>query len=412
MRAALTILSSFFLLSCVTELDPVVMPEIDWATLEQKTIQLSAQGRAKMDGVYVVDQGSDLFGDTVVMRWEQDRFTLLARVDVVFAVVAGGLDGERCLFEGYYRVVRSNGVGRVQLNIEHDEGTAWILSKPGVQSDIKIRGTYGASGNEDVVVLRRVRPLADLGNYLVIAHRGGGRNSERLGCSENSKEMIGLSPFLGANAIEIDVKRTRDNEIIVFHDETFSPRTIRGAYILGEVSRYSLHDVRRYARLIYGEQISTLDEVLRYVIDSTTIRFVWLDVKDGVATDLIIAAQDRALNYARSTGRNIEIVFGIPTQEILDAYRGSTLRDRTPVLCELTLDDVESLPTCTFWAPRWTNGIPSSNIRQLQSKSVTVVTWTIDMASYMQQFVNDGTFDGILTNYPCLLAAYAYSNPR
>lgn len=34
--------------------------------------------------------------------------------------------------------------------------------------------------------------------------------------------------------------------------------------------------------------------------------------------------------------------------------------------------------------------------------------WTLDEPSYIEEFVNNGEFDGILTNYPTILSYYHY----
>lgn len=407
MKALLIAIVGMCTASCVMQLQPVVPPDVDWTQIAATTTAIDPAGRDAMNGVYAVVQGAEEFGDTVVLRWQNDRLTLTAEGDVVFALAAGGSEGTWCRFEGYYREVRSDEAGRIQMHVDEHDG-AEVIIKSSTAGPITIRGSYGEEGTEHPLQLSRVRPIKPLNGYLVIGHRAGGRNSERLGCSENSIEMAVFSEYLGANGIEIDIKRTRDNKLIIFHDETFSPRTVRGAYILGFVRDYTLHDIRLYTRLIFGETVPTMDEMLSHVIDSTTIRFIWLDVKDEDATDMIIEAQRRAIEYARSIGRDIEICFGIPTKAVLDKYKASPLRNTTPVLCELSPDDAMNLPTCTIWAPRWTNGIPDGDVARVHAAGRKVVTWTLDVADYMKQYVGDSRLDGILTNYPCQLAAHVY----
>jgi glycerophosphoryl diester phosphodiesterase len=35
-------------------------------------------------------------------------------------------------------------------------------------------------------------------------------------------------------------------------------------------------------------------------------------------------------------------------------------------------------------------------------------TWTLDDANYIEEFINAGEFDGILTNYPTIVSYYHY----
>ena len=37
-----------------------------------------------------------------------------------------------------------------------------------------------------------------------------------------------------------------------------------------------------------------------------------------------------------------------------------------------------------------------------------VLSWTLDHAGYIQEFIRYGNFDGLLTNYPSLVAYYYY----
>jgi len=266
----------------------------------------------------------------------------------------------------------------------------------------------GKSSDGDNIILKRVRNLNNSSDFYVLAHRGGGRNSERLGISENSIEMIKFAKFLGATGIEIDVKRTRDGQLIIFHDDTFSPRTIQGSYLLGEVEKFDLKQIKLFGRLINGETIPTLSEALYAVIDSTGLSLVWLDIKDPDIVDKVILAQQDAINHAAAEGKNLLILLGIPTTEVLNAYQSSTYKNTTPVLVELDASIAKSLQTCRAWAPRWTNGIPSASvIGDMHSHNISVFTWTLDMQEYISDFLPH--IDGILSNYPSLVAGMYYS---
>lgn len=70
------------------------------------------------------------------------------------------------------------------------------------------------------------------------------------------------------------------------------------------------------------------------------------------------------------------------------------------------------LPNCLVWAPRWSNNITYDQIQLFHSKGKMVFTWTIDMNDYMSHFLKEIKVDGILTNYPTLLAAKHYSREK
>lgn len=351
-----------------------------------------------IDGVYAVEEGGSLIGDTSVVQLRDGRLTLHANSDVIVGELTLQRTTPSTDFEGASTTVRSGRHARARLSV--------VDAGAGVPVRIS-----GSLDGEWSLVLRRMRAI-EAPPFYIIAHRGGGRNSDRLRRSENSIEMVKYASVLGANAVEIDVKRTRDDQLIVFHDETFSPRTVQGSVLLGPVRAFTLHEIQRYGRLHYGERIPTLDELLRAVVDETPLELVWLDVKDAEATDAILAAQQRALDHARSIGREVRILFGIPSDEVLGAYRRSALRDATPVLCELSPETVRTLPSCEVWAPRWTVEFSDDQIDAMHATGIDVVTWTIDVREYMLQYLTDRKVDGILTNYPSLLCGMYYSMAR
>jgi glycerophosphoryl diester phosphodiesterase len=221
--------------------------------------------------------------------------------------------------------------------------------------------------------------------------------------------MIRYAEILGANGVEIDVKRTRDGHLILFHDNTFSPRTVEGTYLLGNVENFNLEQIKIFGQLIYGESIPTLEEALKVIIDETKLSLIWIDLKDPELVDKVILTQQNAINYASSIGRNIKILMGIPTDEIFNAYNSSEYKNLTPTLVELDAEKAKSLQTCKAWAPRWTNGIPSqSMLDEMHSRNILVFTWTLDVRDYINDFL-EANIDGILSNYPSLVTGMYYS---
>jgi glycerophosphoryl diester phosphodiesterase len=84
-------------------------------------------------------------------------------------------------------------------------------------------------------VLDKMLDVKDSYVYIV-AHRGDWRDAP-----ENSVEALQDAQKLGADAVELDLKRSRDGELVVMHDPTVD-RTTTGR---GPVSTYSLSDLKR-----------------------------------------------------------------------------------------------------------------------------------------------------------------------
>ena len=92
----------------------------------------------------------------------------------------------------------------------------------------------------------------------VVAHRGDWRNSP-----ENSIQAFKSCIEMGVDMIEIDVRKTKDNELVIIHDATVD-RTTNGK---GKVSDLTLEEVKKL-RLRAGHgvvtrhEVPTLEEVL------------------------------------------------------------------------------------------------------------------------------------------------------
>jgi glycerophosphoryl diester phosphodiesterase len=110
--------------------------------------------------------------------------------------------------------------------------------------------------------------LNDLPRPIVIAHRGASAHAP-----ENTLAAFELALRQGADAVELDVKLSRDQQPVVIHDQTVD-RTTDGK---GRVSDLTLAELRRldagshFDVAYQGEPIPTLEEVLRAIGQLTII---------------------------------------------------------------------------------------------------------------------------------------------
>ena len=96
---------------------------------------------------------------------------------------------------------------------------------------------------------------------LVVAHRGDWRNAP-----ENSLQAYQNSIDMGADVIEIDVRKTKDGKFVIIHDKTVN-RTTNGR---GKVSDMTLAEIKQlYLKSGHGivtrHRVPTLEEVLELV---------------------------------------------------------------------------------------------------------------------------------------------------
>ncbi|RLG49442.1 MAG: glycerophosphodiester phosphodiesterase, partial [Thermoproteota archaeon] len=89
--------------------------------------------------------------------------------------------------------------------------------------------------------------------FLAVAHRGASAYEP-----ENTLRAVRRALELGANAVEVDVRVTKDRRLAVIHDETLD-RTTSGS---GRVRDYTLAELKRLDAGM-GERIPSLEEVLK-----------------------------------------------------------------------------------------------------------------------------------------------------
>ncbi len=101
----------------------------------------------------------------------------------------------------------------------------------------------------------------------IVAHRGANKFAP-----ENTLAAIKKALDIGVDMIEIDVHLTKDNQLIVIHDETLE-RTTNGS---GRISGHTLLELKEldagswFSKDFIGEPLPTLDEVLEVINGQTT----------------------------------------------------------------------------------------------------------------------------------------------
>jgi len=409
-KLIILIASLLVIYSCNNEVD-ITNPVVDPSNFLSQTTPLNSNYKLIMDGVYEVINGTELLGDQVVVKWTRDKLSIFSGKNGGYIILDGGSLDSVIFFVGYWRYSTNTETGAVNFYIPANEGGGEIVSGDTTTS-IKLIGTYG-TGNElanKPIILKFKRVFSDevmQGNFDILAHRGGGRNSEYLGVSENSIEMINIAERFGTTGIEIDARLSKDGVPFLYHDNDINLRLVQKSLIWGKIEDFTWAQLRTLLTLRNGEKIPSLREALEFVLDSTDLRVIWLDTKDIDVISASIGLQQEILDRAALMGRDLKIYIGLPAQDVYDGFIAYPGYESIPSLCELSLDQVRQANS-KVWAPRWTQGTQTASVQQMQSEGRKAFVWTLDEPSYIQQFVNEGEFDGILTNYPTILSYYYY----
>ncbi len=389
----------------------VPIPAAGPNSIMEETHPLNNASKIIMEGVYKVASGADFFGDYVIVKWNRTSLSISNKDGKHFILDVGHLDTVVFL-QGYWRNGYSDGTGLVQMYIPRSEGGTKILTGQGDQK-IAIYGAYGKGDAlpDQALELVYLRPFSDKAknsNFYILAHRGGGRTSDKLPVSENSIAMINYTEKLGSTGIELDVRLSIDGMAFLYHDGDLNTRLTMKGPLAGPSESYTWAQLSTFVRLIHGERIPTLEEALNFAIDSTLLRFVYLDMKaNKAAMAKVIPIQQAALERARQKGRDIIIVVGIPSADVLNDLMTYPNYTTIPSLCELTIDDVHAVNSAV-WAPRWTLGTQNDLVQQMHSEGRLAMCWTVDQPSWIKDYLENGIFDGLLTNFPYVVAYYHY----
>ncbi len=421
MRNFLIILLCISLAGCRKDYQAPVPDGSGWAEFEDATaLNLPAQTKTALEGVYAVDEGGSVFGEFVALKWSYIKngtdttFHLSGFFgkDISYFICEGKRLNGNILLNGYWRKMVSTETGKMRLTITAANGGSLLLGPNPVitRGSVAIEGLYGSGSEtpENAIQFSYLRRLYNgVPNFRILAHRGGGRNSDLLPASENSVEMILKTQQYGSTGIEIDVRFTSDAVPILYHDNTLNLRVIQKSGLVGPIEKYSFGQLSSFVRLKNGEKIPTLRQALDAVVYQTELSFVWLDTKFDGSIYTVRAIQKEYLAKAAAARRNVKIVIGIPGEEQLNQFLA--LRDyrNTPSLCELTIDDVEKC-NADVWAPRFTEGTQNDNVAKIHAQGRLAFVWTLDVPEFITKFVNNGDFDGILSNYPSCVAYNYY----
>lgn len=367
-----------------------------------------------LEGIYRVIEGNDMFGDTLVLKQTRDKFSLFGLRNANYFIMDGGSHRNTIILEGYWRFAQNDNIGLARLTLDN---AASVLSGDTL-APVTLIGIYGKDNTFPqqtlhLQLIERFSPKLRADPFIIGAHRGGGRTSDKLPVSENSIEMIRFTEYLGSNAIEIDVALTKDKIPVLYHDDDLNIRLVQKGPLFGRIEDYTFKQLRTFVKLIHGENIPTLKEALDVVKNDTKIRLVWLDVKSPEVLEYVMPIQENYMGKFQSANRNLSILMGVPSIEVYNELLTYPDYKNYPSICELEPSKVTAI-NAQAWAYRWTLGIQKDEIAKMHAEGRKCLVWTLDLPDFMEIYATYGgsasdlRFDGILTNYPSMLAYFHY----
>lgn len=406
--------SSLVIASCSNENDMLFPGWPDGGFLVNKSA-IPEDIKHKFEGVYVVEKGNDRFGDTVVIKWNREHLGIHSGLHFSYFDMEAGTSDSAIYLQGYWRYQNVTTTGLAQLVMAADQGGRYVYGdQTVVDTTIRFRGKIGedeATPTEEVVLrfVRSFKPEVLARKFYIINHHGSGSAPDYLPASENTCEIAKLIERYGANAIEIDIRPTKEGIPILYHDTGINWRLAQKGPLVGPVEDYTLAQIQASVRLLHGEKIPTLAQFLDTVIMSTTLEFIYVDMKPTIEPFMQNAADvvTKALEKAQSMGRDVQIYLAITNDDLFNKFISLPNYQNISSMCELSIDQLEQAGS-KVWSPRWTNGFSYADVDRVHAMGKLAVTWTVNLPGPMQEVVTGGKLDGVLTDFPTLASYYYY----
>ncbi len=207
--------------------------------------------------------------------------------------------------------------------------------------------------------------------FIIIAHRGASAYSQ-----ENSKLAIENAYKLGADGVEVDVRKTKDGKIICYHDKDLRKYEINK--LISQVSYSEIHSIDKDI-----PKIEELFDVFKL------FKYVFLDVKEKEEVESLLNIINGISNIVLVTGY-IDVL-----QKIRE------INSRIPLgfwfYRPINIDDIISF-NISYIKPMFKIATKEL-INKSHDLGKKVLVWTVDDPKLAKLFYDEGA-DGIVTDQP------------
>lgn len=252
--------------------------------------------------------------------------------------------------------------------------------------------------------LRTTKPV------LNVAHRGASEVAP-----ENTLAAVRRAVALGADLVEVDVRRTRDGALVLMHDATLGRTTNvarvfpdRGPWRVGDLTydEVAILDAGSWKGSEHeGEPVPMLEEVVELLRGTRTGLLV--EVKEpraypGVMADVAATLRESAVR-TRHAGVS-------PTRLVVESFDIAAMKELKTLDPSLTVGLLgaparANLPALGTWADQVNphhRAADASYVDRVHAAGMECLVWTVNRRQAMQRALGLGV-DGVITNRPGVL---------
>jgi glycerophosphoryl diester phosphodiesterase len=236
----------------------------------------------------------------------------------------------------------------------------------------------------------------------IVAHRGSSGSAP-----ENTLAAFKLALESGAEIIECDVRLTRDEQVVIFHDRTLD-RTTNSS---GLVQRKTLEELKRldagswFNSKFKGESIPTLDETLRLLEGHA---FLNIELKaDARDHQTNVRLQNRVLETIRDAKAEHRIFLGSFNHRLMHTIKLQHPELTTAIIYRAVRDFasrpsrlVSQARADAFVCGRW--WLRRKLLDDLQNHDIPIFVYTVNTERDVER-MKQLQIDGVITNFPDLV---------
>jgi glycerophosphoryl diester phosphodiesterase len=218
---------------------------------------------------------------------------------------------------------------------------------------------------------------------LRIGHRGA-----RAYEPENTLRSFRKALEIGVDAIELDVRKTRDNHLVVIHDADVK-RTTNGKGLVADLTLKEIKELSTEK----NEKIPTLEEALDFIDNKAKIL---IELKETGSEEKVLSAV-----HSKKLEKNVIIVSFL--EEALAKIREQDKQIETGLLYAKHKNPIKAAQDLktNYLLPlyRFTH---TANVQKAHQNGLKVLVWTINTPEEIAEYTEKGV-DGIATDKPDIL---------
>ncbi len=254
-------------------------------------------------------------------------------------------------------------------------------------------------------------PFYQRGSTLVVAHRGFSGVAP-----ENTLAAFKKAIEVGSDMIELDVRLSKDGEVVVIHDDTLE-RTATGK---GRVIEKTLDELKQFDAgskfhpSFLGEKIPTLREVLKIAKGKVLVN---IELKMGdYGRWSILELAERSLEEVEKAGMLSQVIFSSFDPFALERVLKKNQAAPVAYLCNrfwnFPQEVTEGRPFTTLNCRK--SVLNAENVFRAHQEGIRIGVYTVNTEEEMRTFI-DMKVDAIITDYPdrlINLLKQRYPDPR